>query len=204
MINKCIVKIVSNKVICDNSFELNKLEKEKKEELYNIINNKKKLNHLESIGMKLDEYHPSIIRIMIDGGRNILKIPESLKNQLIKFTNEAHVKGFNPSVFGYNTTLHKFIKTIHKIPTRKYLKKGGEIKPIKSNISFNIKEESENEIQSDTETESDTESENELDNILKEIEEDLINHNIKEVKRKLKKYKSQIPKEYYTRILKTL
>jgi hypothetical protein len=179
MIEKCFVKIVSNKVICDNQVDSKKVEKDRNDE---SIKNKKKLSHLNGIGMDLEKYHPTIIRTMIDGGRNF-KIPENLKQQLILFANEAHQKGFNPSLFGYNTTLHKFIKTVHNIPKRKYSVKGKGVEIPKK------KEESESE------------SETDIDEILSSVESDIEGGRITAVKSKLKKYKHRIPANYYNKIM---
>ena len=192
MIEKCLVKVVGNRVVCDTSTDIKKHEKEEKDKMNELVKNKRKLNHLEGIGMDLGKYHPTVIRTMIDGGRNF-KIPDQLKHQLINFANEAHIKGFNPSLFGYNTTLHKFIKTVHKIPKRNYVKKvntiNGKGMPIQS-----IQEEES----------SSSESETDLDEILSDVESDLKSGDIKEVKKKLKKYKHRIPKDYYNKIIKSI
>jgi len=179
MIEKCFVKIVVNKVICDNQVDSKKVEKDRNDD---AVKNKRKLSHLNGIGMDLDKYHPTIIRTMIDGGRNF-KIPENLKQQLILFANEAHQKGFNPSLFGYNTTLHKFIKTVHKIPKRKYNIKGKGVEAPKK------KEEVESE------------SETDMDDILSSVESDIEGGRINDVKLKLKKYKHRIPANYYNKIM---
>ena len=188
MLEKCLVKIVSNKVVCDNNVDVKKEEQMKHAE---SVKNKKKYNHLADIGMDLQKYHPTIIRTMIDGGRNF-KIPEQLKNQLILFANEAHQKGFNPSLFGYNTTLHKFIKTIHNIPKRKYNMKGGAVKKVKEVI------------QDESESECTTQSETDLDQVLSDVEDDIKGGRISDVKKKLKKYKHRIPVAYYNGIMKSI
>ena len=194
-IEKCLVKIVGTRVVCDATEELQRHEKENKERANEMVKNKKKLHHLTGIGMDITKYHPTVLRTMIDGGRNTDKIPDALKHQLINFANEAHVKGFNPALFGYNTTLHKFIKTVHNIPKRKYVKKqvslqGGQVV---------------NKIVSESESSSSSsESETDLDGILSEVEEDLKGGNIPAVKKKLKKYKHRIPKEYYKKILQSI
>ena len=182
MLEKCLVKIVSNKVVCDNNVDVKKEEQIRHAE---SVKNKQKYNHLADIGMDLQKYHPTIIRTMIDGGRNF-KIPEQLKNQLILFANEAHQKGFNPSLFGYNTTLHKFIKTIHNIPKRKYNMKN---KPI---------------VKKESSSESSSESETDLDDVLSDVEKDIEQGRISEVKKKLKKYKNRIPVAYYNGIMKSI
>ena len=188
MIEKCLVKVVSNKVLCDTSTDIKKYENQEKDKMNEMIKNKKKLNHLEGIGMDLKAYHPTIIRTMIDGGRNF-KIPENLKNQLVSFSNEAYSKGFNPSLFGYNTTLHKFIKTVHSIPKRKYIRSGkkgeGLVEPSSSEDSSSV-------------------SETDLDGILSDVENDLKGGNMKGVKDKLKQYKHRIPKTYYNKIMKNI
>ena len=194
MIQKCLVKIVANKVICDMSTDIKKYEKEQKERMSEMVKNKMKLAHLEGIGMDLKAYHPTIIHTMIDGGRQF-KIPENLKHQLVSFANEAHAKGFNPSLFGRNTTLHKFIKIVHKIPKRNYVKKDINIKG-KGNLKNVMVEES-----SDDDT---TQSETDLDDVLSDVEKDLKGGNISEVKNKLKKYKHKIPAEYYNKIMKNI
>jgi hypothetical protein len=109
MLEKCQVKVMSNKVICDNNIKDTKKDEKIKDN--DMIKNKRKLSHLIDIGMNLKDYHPTITRTMIDGGRDF-KIPITLRNQLVLFANEAHQKGFNPSLFGYNTTLHKIIKSV--------------------------------------------------------------------------------------------
>ena len=185
MIEKCLVKILSNKVVCDNTTETKKEAKIKHDE---AVKNKQKFSHLVGIGMDLDKYHPTIIRTMIDGGRNF-KIPENLKQQLILFANEAHQKGFNPSLFGYNTTLHKFIKTVHNIPKRKYTIKG-KGQDVKSK-----KEESSSESE---------ESETDLDAVLSDVESDIKGGRINQVKLKMKKYKHRIPTTYYNEIMKNI
>lgn len=185
MIEKCLVKILSNKVVCDNTTETKKEAKIKHDE---AVKNKQKFSHLVGIGMDLDKYHPTIIRTMIDGGRNF-KIPENLKQQLILFANEAHQKGFNPSLFGYNTTLHKFIKTVHNIPKRKYTIKG-KGQDVKSK-----KEESSSESE---------ESETDLDAVLSDVESDIKGGRINQVKLKMKKYKHRIPATYYNEIMKNI
>ena len=190
MIEKCQVKILSNKVICDNNIvDTKKEEKQKDNEM---VKNKKKLNHLVDIGMNLKDYHPTIVRTMIDGGRDF-KIPLTLRNQLVLFANEAHQKGFNPSLFGYNTTLHKIIKSVHNIPKRKYTKGKGVVKPITKEI----------ESSSESET-SESESETDIDGVLSEVEDDLKHDRIGEVKKKLKKYKHKIPAVYYNTIMKSI
>lgn len=198
MIDKCLVKIISNKVVCDTANELKRHECEKREKMDEIVKNKRKLNHLVGIGMELTKYHPTVLRTMIDGGRNF-KIPDDLKHQLINFANEAHVKGFNPSLFGYNTTLHKFIKTVHKIPKRKYIRKMMPTFDGKGNIN-NI----ELKIVEEDEPINNSESETDLDDILSEVEDNINEGNITEVKKKLKQYKHRIPKEYYKKIMNSI
>jgi len=187
MIEKCLVKIVSNKVVCDNNVDVKKEEQMKHSE---SVKNKKKYSHLENIGMGLEKYHPTIIRTMVDGGRNF-KIPEQLKGQLIMFANEAHEKGFNPSLFGYNTTLHKFIKSVHNIPKRKYT--NTKQKPQIPNVQS-----------SSSESSSESQSETDLDAVLSEVEEDLQGGRISDVKKKLRKYKHRIPVAFYNGIMKSI
>jgi hypothetical protein len=187
MIEKCQVKILSNKVICDTPI---KDGAKRVEHIDNdFIKNKKKFVHLVEIGMDLNKYHPTIIRTMIDGGRNF-KIPEQLKHQLATFAHEAFQKGFNPSLFGYNTTLHKFIKTVNNIPKRKYNMKG---KGASADVAP----------PTDVETSSE-EDETDIDAILSEVESDLENNRIDEVKIKIKKYKHKIPPQYYNTIMKSI
>lgn len=195
-IEKCIVKIANNRVVCDATEELQKHEKGEKERVSSMIKNKRKMEHLTGIGMDLTKYHPTVLRTMIDGGRSSDKIPDALKHQLINFANDAHVKGFNPNIFGHNTTLHKFIKTVHKIPKRKYIKKQVAVQG--GNIKLDVKEVDEESSSSESESETD------LDNILSEVEEELHNGNIPSVKKTLKKYKHRIPKEYYKKIMNTI
>lgn len=190
-IQKCLVKIVNNRVVCDATQELEKLEKEEQVKVSEMIKNKAKMNHLIGIGMDLSKYHPLILRTMIDGGRSSEKIPDTLKHQLINFANEAHIKGFKPSMFGYNTTLHKFIKTVHNIPKRKYIKKHVAFQG--GNIQLDVQEE--------VSSSSSSESETDLDGILSDMEEDIKGGNIPAVKKTLKKYKHRIPKEYYKKLM---
>ena len=189
MLEKCLVKIMSNKVVCDNQVDTKKEEKLRHEE---SVKNKQKYAHLVGIGMDLDKYHPTIIRTMVDGGRNF-KIPENLKQQLILFANEAHQKGFNPSLFGYNTTLHKFIKTVHNIPKRKY-----NIKGKGKEIKLHIKERPVSESEEEEEVETD------LDAVLSSVESDIEGGRIGVVKAKMKKYKHRIPANYYNEIMKSI
>jgi hypothetical protein len=190
MLEKCMVKVLSNKVVCDNAVDVKKEEQVRHAE---SVKNKRKYTHLEGIGMDLTKYHPTIIRTMVDGGRDF-KIPEQLRNQLVLFANEAHEKGFNPSLFGYNTTLHKFIKEVHNIPKRKYVMKGGaktRAKPVESS--------SESESSS-----SESESETDLDAVLSDVERDVKGGRIGEVKKTLKRYKHRIPPSYYNGIMKSI
>ena len=211
-IQKCYVKITDNKVVCNTN---DKVGTQPTAELQ--IKNKQKLNHLTGIGMDLTKYHPSILRTMIDGGRNVIKIPDHLKRQLIDFAKEAHDKGFNPSLFGYNTTLHKFIKSVNEIPKRPYIKKhvrfnkGGLVNP--SNIVLEVKEAPSNSIcsrdrassSSESSSESSSsESETDLDGILSDVEADIKGGKISAVKKKLKKYKHRIPPTYYKKIMEGL
>jgi hypothetical protein len=190
MLEKCQVKIMSNKVICDNNIKDTKKDDRMKDN--DMIKNKKKLNHLIDIGMNLKDYHPTITRTMIDGGRDF-KIPLTLRNQLVLFANEAHQKGFNPSLFGYNTTLHKIIKSVHNIPKRKYIKGKGIVKSIIQKV----------ESSSDSDT-TDSESETDIDAVLSEVESDLENNRMSDAKKKIKKYKHKIPPAYYNAIIKTI
>jgi hypothetical protein len=190
MIQKCSVKIIGNKVVCDNITT----EKEQPNVEVKNFKNKDKLKHLIDIGMDIKKYHPTILRTMIEGGRNF-KIPETLRNQLILFATEAHEKGFNPSLFGYNTTLHKFIKSVHKIPKRKYImkkKQGGMMTPIKKE-----------QIQSSSSSSS-SESDTDIEDVLEGIEDNLQGGRITEVKQALKKYKNKIPDVYYKTVLKSI
>jgi hypothetical protein len=192
MIVKCQVKVLSNKVVCDNNIVDTKREDKEKDN--EMVKNKKKLNHLVDIGMNLKDYHPTIVRTMIDGGRDF-KIPMTLRNQLVLFANEAHQKGFNPSLFGYNTTLHKIIKSVHNIPKRKYTKGKGVVKPLMKEVD---------EASSSSSSSESCESETDIDGVLSEVEEDLKNERIGEVKKKLKKYKHKIPPAYYNTIMKSI
>jgi hypothetical protein len=187
MLEKCLVKIMSNKVICESQAATKKEEKIRHEE---AVKNKQKYAHLVGIGMDLDKYHPTIIRTMVDGGRNF-KIPENLKQQLILFANEAHQKGFNPSLFGYNTTLHKFIKTVHNIPKRKYSMKGKGLE-----MKLIVKEK--------PVSESEEEEETDLDAVLSSVESDIEGGRLSVVKAKMKKYKHRIPASYYNEIMKSI
>ena len=188
MIEKCQVKILSNKVICDSKIEdKTKENKEDKLRKYENIKNKKKYEHLIDIGVNIDKYHPTVIRNLVDGGR--IKVPDNIKPQITEFTSEAHQKGFNPALFGYNTTLHKSIKQVHNIPTRKYItsskKQGGDIIEKVSDVNS-------------------TDSETNMDDVLSDIETDLKTGNIKDVKKKMKQYRHKIPASYYTAIMKNV
>jgi hypothetical protein len=191
MIEKCQVKILSNRVVCDTPIKDGAKRVEKVDN--DFVKNKKKYIHLVEIGMDLNKYHPTIIRTMIDGGRNF-KIPEQLKHQLATFAHEAFQKGFNPSLFGYNTTLHKFIKTVNNIPKRKYNMKG------KGASAQVIAPPTDAEASS----EEDEEEETDIDAILSEVESDLENNRMGEVKAKIKKYKHKIPTQYYNTIMKSI
>jgi len=198
-IEKCLVKVVNNRVMCDATADLQKHDKAEKEKTNEIIKNKKKMNHLTGIGMNLSKYHPQVLRTMIDGGRKTDKIPDDLKHQLINFANEAHTKGFSPSLFGYNTTLHKFIKTVHNVPKRKYNKK--QVSFQGEGQAENIKIKIKNAPCDVSTSSSSSDSETDLDGILSSVEDDLKGGNITAVKKKLKKYKHRIPKEYYKKIM---
>lgn len=200
-IQKCHVKIVENKVVCDVPIEKN--DREHQDKTNNMIKNKQKLNHLNGIGMELSKYHPTILRTMIDGGRNAEKIPDNLKHQLINFAKEAHDKGFNPSLFGYNTTLHKFIKTVNEIPKRPYIKKHVRFQG-KGNIKENIKLEVKEPSSESSSSSSSSESETDLDEILSEVEADVKGGRISSGKKKLKKYKHRIPVSYYKKIMDSI
>ena len=56
-IEKCIVKIVNDKVVCD--VPTNKTVEERKINTNDMVKNKPKLHHLNGIGMDLTKYHPS-------------------------------------------------------------------------------------------------------------------------------------------------
>ena len=194
-IDKCKVKIVDNKVVCDTKQTTSGSGNDTADLM---IKNKQKMKHLIGIGMDLNKYHPTILRTMIDGGRNSEKIPDQLKPQLIHFANEAHEKGFNPSLYGYNTTLHKFIKSVHKIPKRPYIKKHVKFegKGNVPNIKLEVKE-----VSSESSSESSRESETDLDGVLSDVEADIKGGNISAGKKKLKQYKHRIPKGFYNKIM---
>ena len=195
MIEKCLVKRVSNKVVCDNQRDVKKVEKVRYNE---YSKNNSKYKHLEGIGMDLTKYHPNIIHTLVDGGKK--QIPEAQKHQFIAFAKDAYEKGFNPTLFGRNTALHKFIKIVHNIPTNKprrktYIKGRGQGQVIKPIVK---------EIKPKEESESSTESETDIDDVLSEVEEDLRNGKINEVKLKLKKYKKKIPTNFYNQIMNSI
>ena len=205
MLQKCYIKVLNNKVICDGSIE-KKEHLESKLKTDEMIKNKKKSNYLNAIGMDLSKYNPSVLRVMIDGGRTAEKIPDDIKPQLIAFATEANDKGFNPNMFGHNTTLHKFIKTINKSTTRPYVKKhvkfskGGACIP-NMNVKMSINEKSSSESSSSESSESETEQETDLDGILSEVEHGIKQKKFNAVKKKLKKYKHRIPAGYYNKIM---
>lgn len=186
MLEKCLVKVVSNRVVCDNAV-IEKNPEKKEDDTH--IKNKQKFKYLCDIGMDLKNYHPTIVKAMVDGGR-LFKIPENLKHQMTLFATEAHNKGFNPNtIFGHNTTLHKQIKKVHNIQPRKY----------KLRSQAKKKEE-----EIETSSSSSAESETDLDAVLSEVESDLENNRISAVKRKIKKYKHKIPPAYYQTIMKSI
>tara|TARA_R110000868_G_scaffold271606_3_gene530984 strand:- start:352 stop:894 length:543 start_codon:yes stop_codon:yes gene_type:complete len=179
MLDKCVVKIISNRVVCDNKLnEDNQDKKQSKNIMNENIKNKTKYKHLVDIGMDVENYHPTIIRNMIDGGR-MYKLPDNLKPQLKSFSEEAYKKGFNPALFGYNTALHKLIKKVHNIPKRKYVVKK-------------------------TKTSETKKDETDIDNVLSEIEDDIASLKFDEARHKLKKNKNRIPSNFYNTIMKSI
>lgn len=193
MLVKCRVKIVNNRVVCDNEKKLIEKIEHKKDIInngYGYIRNKDKLKHLLDIGVDLDKYHPSILRVVCDSARDS-KLNEIIKPQLELIAKEAHGKGFLPSTFGYNNKLHKTIKTVSGYVKHNYKKKTN--KPIdKTPVKTPIK--------GGHMSESDTD----IDDVLSEIESDLEAGEITDAENKLKTIKNKIPKKVYKKISSTI
>ena len=62
----------------------------------------------------------------------------------------------------------------------------------------------ENVAEEESSSDSSTDSETDIDNVLSDVEKDLQGGNISEVKKKLKKYKHKIPKDYFNKIMKSI
>ena len=195
MLIKCRVKIVNNRVVCDSEKKLTEKIDKKKDlinEGYGYIKHKDKLKHLLDIGVDLDKYHPSILRVVCDAGRDS-KLTEMIKPQLEMIAKESHEKGFVPSTFGYNNKLHQTIKSISGMPKRKYNKKNIIAKkPSKTTKKPEPKKEIEGGHLTD------------LDDVLSEIESDIEAGEITDAESKLKRIKSRIPEKTYKQIINTL
>jgi hypothetical protein len=197
--------IINNKVVCEND---NKLSDKinKKAELINTgfgyIKNKDKLKHLMDIGVDLDKYHPSILKVVCDAGRDS-KLNSVIKPQLELIAKEAHGKGFEPSIFGYDNKLHKTVKSVSGYVKRKYNKK--QI-PTKKPSSPLVKAPTKKEVKGGhlTESESESDSETDLDEVLSEIESDLEAGEKTDAECKLKKIKSKIPKKVYKKLRESI
>lgn len=193
MLVKCRVKIINNRVVCDNEKKLIEKIEHKKDIInngYGYIRNKDKLKHLLDIGVDLDKYHPSILRVVCDSARDS-KLNEIIKPQLELIAKEAHGKGFLPSTFGYNNKLHKTIKTVSGYVKHNYKKKTN--KPIdKTPVKTPVK--------GGHMSESDTD----IDDVLSEIESDLEAGEITDAENKLKTIKNKIPKKVYKKISSTI
>lgn len=212
MLQKCIVKVVGKKVVCDGSIE-SKEKLDSKSKTEEAIKNKKKLHHLNSIGMDLTKYHPSILKVMIDGGRLVDKIPNDIKHQLIDFATEAKEKGFNRSMFGHNTTLDKHIKAVHNLPTRPYVKKhvkfapkiqGGNPANIKMEVVHTDNSACDQSSSSESSSESEPETETDIDGVLSSVERDIKGGRITAGKQKIKRIKHRIPKSFFNKIIKSM
>lgn len=215
MLIKCRVKIINNKVVCEND---NKLSEKinKKAELINTgfgyIKNKDKLKHLLDIGVDLDKYHPSILKVVCDAGRDS-KLNSVIKPQLELIAKEAHGKGFEPSIFGYDNKLHKTVKSVSGYVKRKYNKKPNPIKkpstpPIKTPSTPPIKTPSKKEVKgghlSASDSDSNSDSDSDLDEVLSGIESDLEAGEITDAECKLKKIKHKLPKKIYKKLSKSI
>lgn len=193
MLVKCRVKIVNNRVVCDNEKKLIEKIEHKKDIInngYGYIRNKDKLKHLLDIGVDLDKYHPSILRVVCDSARDS-KLNEIIKPQLELIAKEAHGKGFLPSTFGYNNKLHKTIKTVSGYVKHNYKKKANkpiEKMPVKTPIKGGHM----------------SESDTDIDDVLSEIESDLEAGEITDAENKLKTIKNKIPKKVYKKISSTI
>jgi hypothetical protein len=192
MLIKCRVKIVNNKVVCENDKKLMEKIESKKEiinEGFGYIKHKDKLKHLLDIGVDLDKYHPSILRVVCDGGRDS-KLMDVIKPQLEMIAKESHDKGFMPSTFGYNHKFHKTVKNISGHVSRKYNKKKAPVMktPIK-------------EIKGGHLSESDDED---VDEILSGIESDIEAGELTDAETKLKTIKNKIPKKIYKKLSSTI
>lgn len=207
MLIKCRVKIINNKVVCEND---NKLSEKinKKAELINTgfgyIKNKDKLKHLLDIGVDLDKYHPSILKVVCDAGRDS-KLNSVIKPQLELIAKEAHGKGFEPSIFGYDNKLHKTVKSVSGYIKRKYNKKST---PAKTASTPPIKTQPKKEVKgghlSASDSDSNSDSDSDLDEVLSEIESDLEAGEITDAECKLKKIKHKLPKKIYKKLSKSI
>jgi len=193
MLIKCKVKIVNNRVVCDNEAKITDKLEHKKDIInngYGYIKNKDKLKHLLDIGIDLDKYHPSILRVVCDSARDS-KLNEVIKPQLELIAKEAHGKGFQPATFGYNNKLHKTIKSVSGHITHSYKKKA--VKPI-------VKEPLKPQVKGGHLTDSDTD----IDEILSEIESDIEAGCITDAESKLKTIKKKLPKKLYKKLSSTI
>ena len=111
MIEKCLVKVVGNRVVCDTTTDIKKHEKEEKDKMNELVKNKRKLNHLEGIGMDLGKYHPTVIRTMIDGGRNF-RMRHILRGLILPYL---------AIIQHYINSLKQFIKYLNAIMLRKLI-----------------------------------------------------------------------------------
>jgi hypothetical protein len=199
MLIKCRVKIVNNRVVCDNEKKLTEKIEHKKDLLnegYGYIKNKDKLKHLLDIGVDLSQYHPSILRVVCDAGRDS-KLNEIIKPQLELIAKESHDKGFVPSTFGYNNKLHKHIKTLSGHVKHKYTKKP---KSLKTPLPMPNKTPSKKEVKGGSITEDDID----VDEVLSEIESDIEAGEITDAENKLKTIKNKIPKKVYKKLSSTI
>jgi len=195
MLIKCRVKIVNNRVVCDSEKKLTEKIDKKKElinEGYGYIKHKDKLKHLLDIGVDLDKYHPSILRVVCDAGRDS-KLTEMIRPQLELIAKESHEKGFVPSTFGYNNKFHKHIKTISGKPKRKYNKKRVVSKKPSKPME---KAEAKTEIKGGHLTD--------IDDVLSEIESDIEAGEITDAESKLKRIKKRIPEKTYNTIMSSI
>jgi molecular chaperone DnaK (HSP70) len=202
--NKCFVRVINNKIICEND-ENNLIQNLDKKKLtiyenYPYIKNKHKLEYLINLGVQLDKYHPSILKSIIDNGRDH-KIPNEIKEtQMKEIAMEAGKKGFSPSIYGYNNKLHKNVKIATNHIKRKYNKKVVNKPVIKGGNKLIIKPVNKPVIVLSSSEEEDTD----IDEILSDIEDDLKNNKHKNAVKKLNKIKNKIPIEVYKNITQNI
>lgn len=194
VLKRCIVDIVNNRVECQKNIDMEKAIENKNNIInngYNYVKNKDKLKHLMDIGINLENYHPSIIKAVVDAGRDSA-ISDVFKPQLELIAKEAGEKGFSPAVFGYNNKLHKNIKKIYPVEKKKGK---GSVKVIEKTPK---KQQKEKIISSSSSSETDT------DEILSDIEDDIKNELFTDAEEKLDNIKNRLPLGVYKKLKKTI